>query len=1255
MDRYGKIGRNDPCPCGSGKKYKKCCLNKVNLKTKAWQYEKIDLLSKIASLQIYHPNASAIARLQNAIIQILSLDINEGKNIIQGSQLKQMLDSEYLPQSSILMSEDPQEELFTRNMGFNGGNYIVYPGIISEAVEILRDLLNCIFYFQSEFPKEFIQNVENTSRMLFDIVNLIASDLGHKRNIGITENWQKGIEIPGNKIFDKAAKALIFDDAMFEVVARCSEVKKELLEPFIADIRDIDFDKQNVFDNFMMRKPFIRIKDKCILLAPNEVLGALKKHILELTFRYSIQGKMADCYSKICWNQISYSLRKLSYEHLDLPEISTLDKPCYHEECFSFGKNKIAYVIHISDDLKGLEDIWKTDLVSKRIENRIKNFESRIKNKGISADDIFFMIVMSSLGRGGVFRLEGEFPGLHIMTITDWELATISDLDDMDDLTLWKYNEAIEQLQSNGRSINPPFLLDKFFTYMNHNYSFNVTGDSKPSVIIITPGDGGKLKEKAIIRKDAHLIFEPAISSYAEVVNRFADRDIPIFLKNEIITRPIELVVEVERLSIWIKPLKKRTEISEQFMRRYFDMTETMAYWIWQLWPQIDSYLKQIERKSIEIFYDFETVEVWNSLPEYCEKFELPFLSQGIVDGEKIIAIVKNKIRRLLIRDDNAGERVLVGDICKLINGYLSQNNLKIIPKREIKNIVDLVAPLGRKKKLIFAHRHSKISLSDEGLIGYRELQEHDAEYFLEDITDCLDEKLRNSNGRLLNNEEKNKLFHELVDIYYKRLLEFVSKFDKNSLLELALAYNEGVWNKREFIKITTPTATECFPNSTCLIELSKDAWKIDSTALALRTLIEMLSAQKYNEGKIPGLDDLDKVMALAHHVVNFGFFSDDIKNQIIDHQVKILGNKRIGIEPGPKEKLLNDFLENKMKETIKSSKETFYRYFEGTKDEKQEVDEIFNNAFMAEFSISIEEFTNLIIITRRLWEKEKPVYNKIELSEFRSVLKKMLKCTDDKVDNIINNFSLSERDGWENPPEGFSKNDIWPWIYGRRLSFMRKPFIIENIDGKLKFIIWGQRHLEESFRYTLYNILSGRLNSNFVNSEEMKSYIGGINKRQGDEFEKQVVKYFRGNISFLIDERVEIKPGKKLDAEKDLGDIDVLIISNKIIYQIECKNVNFGRNQREVANELKRFTTGDNWINKVKKRENWLKNNIEKIKKTYNLNDSSYIVKSVFVVSTEIPTKYLLEDESIPFITFDKIQSEGFNAIETVFKLDKS
>lgn len=28
-NRAKKVGRNDPCPCGSGRKYKKCCLNKI--------------------------------------------------------------------------------------------------------------------------------------------------------------------------------------------------------------------------------------------------------------------------------------------------------------------------------------------------------------------------------------------------------------------------------------------------------------------------------------------------------------------------------------------------------------------------------------------------------------------------------------------------------------------------------------------------------------------------------------------------------------------------------------------------------------------------------------------------------------------------------------------------------------------------------------------------------------------------------------------------------------------------------------------------------------------------------------------------------------------------------------------------------------------------------------------------------------------------------------------------------------------------
>ena len=32
VQRPMKIGRNDPCPCGSGKKYKQCCAGKTSRK-----------------------------------------------------------------------------------------------------------------------------------------------------------------------------------------------------------------------------------------------------------------------------------------------------------------------------------------------------------------------------------------------------------------------------------------------------------------------------------------------------------------------------------------------------------------------------------------------------------------------------------------------------------------------------------------------------------------------------------------------------------------------------------------------------------------------------------------------------------------------------------------------------------------------------------------------------------------------------------------------------------------------------------------------------------------------------------------------------------------------------------------------------------------------------------------------------------------------------------------------------------------------
>ena len=50
MDSVTRVGRNDPCPCGSGKKYKNCCLKKdraKRIRDSAWRREEQVTLDKL--------------------------------------------------------------------------------------------------------------------------------------------------------------------------------------------------------------------------------------------------------------------------------------------------------------------------------------------------------------------------------------------------------------------------------------------------------------------------------------------------------------------------------------------------------------------------------------------------------------------------------------------------------------------------------------------------------------------------------------------------------------------------------------------------------------------------------------------------------------------------------------------------------------------------------------------------------------------------------------------------------------------------------------------------------------------------------------------------------------------------------------------------------------------------------------------------------------------------------------------------------
>ena len=66
-----KIGRNAPCPCGSGKKYKKCCLPLHDQADK----ERRRLLSEPVTLQALDDEMDDLDELSNRVVDL----INEGR------------------------------------------------------------------------------------------------------------------------------------------------------------------------------------------------------------------------------------------------------------------------------------------------------------------------------------------------------------------------------------------------------------------------------------------------------------------------------------------------------------------------------------------------------------------------------------------------------------------------------------------------------------------------------------------------------------------------------------------------------------------------------------------------------------------------------------------------------------------------------------------------------------------------------------------------------------------------------------------------------------------------------------------------------------------------------------------------------------------------------------------------------------------------------------------------------------------------
>ena len=115
-----KIRRNDPCPCGSGKKYKKCCMNKGGFGNVDFEmpmdmfpfvqppredtprtieymntHDAAEILNLIVALQLNPENRGANIRMER-LARYATLTMHEGDQPVNLHEFKTILSEEFV-------------------------------------------------------------------------------------------------------------------------------------------------------------------------------------------------------------------------------------------------------------------------------------------------------------------------------------------------------------------------------------------------------------------------------------------------------------------------------------------------------------------------------------------------------------------------------------------------------------------------------------------------------------------------------------------------------------------------------------------------------------------------------------------------------------------------------------------------------------------------------------------------------------------------------------------------------------------------------------------------------------------------------------------------------------------------------------------------------------------------------------------------------------------------------------------------------
>lgn len=1237
-----KVGRNDSCPCKSGEKYKKCCMNKFKSSNFFSNFSKNELVAVTALLKSLPQNHGKNIRLEDIQKEILKSK-NYQNNPIDYKKLKEYLFKNY----SYNHLEDPPENLFTENIMTPLGNMIVFPGLTDGQVYILQSLIN-VLSNKNTFSDIFNKEALGLTFFMLNISNLICSSLGYKRNLSHIDTDSNDIYFPNENFIHNNLDKFIFSKDKFEELCNKLNIDISLIENFILDESSVSFNSTDFNENPIIFKPIIKVDNRYLIVSPTNFVFAILFNIYNVAIKYNCLDSLIKQLALECWKHCNFILENLGYKRIEF-KFDQTTLPVY-EGIFMFDTDKLAFVTYQFDEGREYNSVSPlTTYLGKDIQNNIIGHKKQSYNKLMNDDDfkkfeIFDLSITLGIGRPALIEYEILNEKCAYLGVRMEELLTLHKSGKLNNLTLYNFAKA----KSKIRLINPSFL-DNMSMFMKNDESFYLDDDYRTNNLFLPIGNALSFKTESIVKNDVHVGIYPFNKSFIFLpVERVTfPANLPIYKTTDNIKFSDKILSKAFEREIWIEPIFKEND-NKQFN---IEICITIAFWLNEIAPDLSKYLRINKIKPLIFKIEFD----------YIENIQLEFdkLDSSIDPFEQIIYVINdNEITikldsyfyKITYRNDNLGEQLLLKRILYILSQMYDGEGRQVLELNfeEVDNFVERNIPINQKKKLLFQISDIDVRNNPNNLVGYnRTLSKYHVNKQLDDICQSLGYS-KITEEITLKGIEKEEFLKKIIDHFEILIKENISKFNFEDIITKLLGFYEMIIFKREHTKFELIPKIECFKKH-CDIEkiISKDIQKNTQISLSVRCLIEYISANPPNGDILFDSNKFDESIALMSNIISFGFLYDEHIFNITDNSISILKSGRIGTSKDFRDENFEPFYQEKFKEDVSDYSDVFINeHFKlsdnATSDQAIEKGE-YELAFEDEFQVDYDNYNNVIFESVLLaFESENSIISS-DKNNFISTLSEKLNIEFVKVEKIISTFSITVNDSNQINYFDLESNQNYPWRYNRKISLLQKPFIIrKGVDDEK--IYFGSRELYDSLENLHGGISSGRFNAE---KTKMKSLLSRINKEKGDAFNNELFDLIKSKLDCLIiDKEITIGPKKSdiLLNDKDLGDFDILLVDNVLnkIVCVESKNTNFARTPYEMNREINNFITKSDkgWIQKVRKRESWLKENINSIKKlNYTIDYSDFSIEYVFITKEAIPLSFI-KDINYRFLTMYDVRS---------------